>query len=171
MALRDKYDKIVCMGDSAGGNLCAALSMLLRDKQVPNVDAQVLIYPVLANSTLRDTFESAQRYGEHGYVLTTRIMHQMQELYIAKNYSLLNNPHVFPLAANSFANLPKTLLITADFDILQGEGLAYMKRMQEAKGNVEHLSIPSFHGYMSVSFNVEQIDESMKHIATFVGKL
>lgn len=159
------------MGDSAGGNLCAALSMLLRDKQVQNVDAQVLIYPVLANSTLRDTFDSAKRYGKHGYVLTTWAMHQMQELYTKNNQSLLDNPHVFPLATPTFADLPKTLLITADFDILQGEGLAYLKRMQAAKRQVEHWSIPSFHGYMSVVFNVEQIDATLKRIATFVGKV
>ncbi len=129
LALRPEYfgdfaeqnNKIILVGDSAGGNLAAALSLLARDRGEFLVDSQVLIYPATYNDYSADSpFQSVSEYGK-GYLLTAKKISEYMQLYMNEE-SDLQNPYFAPLLAEDFKNQPNTLIITAEYDPLRDEG-------------------------------------------------
>ena len=115
-------------GDSAGGNLAIAVARRLRDE----LDALALIYPVtdagLNTPSMRDFKE---RYG-----LTAKGMQRYVNLYLdgADGFQ----PDVSPLRAGDLAGLPRTYVLTAEFDILRDEGEAFAGKLREAGVDVTH---------------------------------
>jgi acetyl esterase len=114
-------------GDSAGGNLAAAVALAARDGAGPPIAFQLLVYPVLAHGT---DFPSYRENAE-GYLLTAIGMKWFWEHY-------LNDPaeaasaKAAPLSAGSLAGLPPALIFTAAYDPLRDEGEAYGQRLREA---------------------------------------
>jgi len=114
-------------GDSAGGNLAAALSLMAADRGGPAIALQLLVYPVT------DVNFNTVSYGENaeGYALTKTGMQWYWEHYLSKDEDAAN-PYAAPLQAKSLAGQPPALVITAEYDPLRDEGEAYAKRLQEA---------------------------------------
>ncbi|MDA0264720.1 MAG: alpha/beta hydrolase [Chloroflexi bacterium] len=114
-------------GDSAGGNLAAAMCLMAADRGGPKIAAQILVYPV----TDVDFNTGSYSQNAEGYSLTKTTMQYYWECYIdvAKDAS---NPYAAPMQAKSLAGQPPALVITAEFDPLRDEGEAYAKRLQEA---------------------------------------
>lgn len=110
--------RIAVAGDSAGGNLAAALSLLARDQQGPPISAQVLIYPAVDLSNLDRP--SAEQFAK-GLFLTRERMAWFIDQYVPDK-AARNNPLVSPLLASDLQQLPPALVITAEFDPLRDEG-------------------------------------------------
>ena len=125
--------QIVVAGESAGGNLSAVMSLRSRDRGGPEIAAQVLLYPVVGADLSRDSY---QRNGE-GYLLELSTMHWFWDLYVA-DAAERANPDASPLLAESHANLPPAIVVTAEFDPLCDEGAEYAKRLEAAGGQVVH---------------------------------
>lgn len=111
-------------GDSAGGNLAAAVAQHARDHDGPRIDHQLLIYPVVT----RD-FESAsyRTYAKDHY-LTRDAMQHFWNLYTgseAPQYADLLN-------TSSLSGLPRATVITCSLDPLSSEGRLYAERLVEA---------------------------------------
>ena len=70
-----------------------------------------------------------------------------------KVLSALTDPKVAPLMADSLEGLPRTLLISAQFDVLSSEGLLYKLRLEDAGVKVTHLNFQSFHGFYGITFD------------------
>ncbi|MEO5838251.1 MAG: alpha/beta hydrolase [Acidimicrobiales bacterium] len=119
--------RLAITGDSAGGNLAAAVALMNRDRGGPPLALQALVYPVIDPSCATP---SAVANGE-GYLLTTASMKWMWSLYVngAEDYA---NPYAAPIAAASLAGLPPALVITAEFDPLRDEGEAYGRALEAA---------------------------------------
>jgi acetyl esterase len=119
--------RLAITGDSAGGNLAAAVALMNRDRGGPALALQVLVYPVIDPACATP---SATANGE-GYLLTTASMKWMWSLYVngADDYA---NPYAAPIAASSLAGLPPALVITAEFDPLRDEGEAYGRALEAA---------------------------------------
>jgi acetyl esterase len=116
-------------GDSAGGNLAAVVSLMARDRGGPAIAYQLLIYPVTAPA--RNTpFASYQENAEN-YLLTRAAMDWFWDHYLSSAEEE-NNPYAAPLRASDLSRLPPAMVITAQYDPLRDEGLAYAKRLQEA---------------------------------------
>jgi acetyl esterase len=114
-------------GDSAGGNLAAAVALMNRDRGGPTLALQVLIYPVIDPSC-----DSASAVANReGYLLTTASMQWMWSLYVNGPHDY-TNPYAAPVAAASLAGLPPAVVITAEFDPLRDEGEAYGRALQAA---------------------------------------
>lgn len=114
-------------GDSAGGNLAAAVALKARDRNAPAIAFQLLIYPVTdANFERQSCIDNAE-----GYFLTTRAMQWFWDHYVP-DVALRNEPYAAPLQAGDLSNLPPALIQTAEFDPLRDEGEAYAQRLQEA---------------------------------------
>jgi acetyl esterase len=119
--------RLAITGDSAGGNLAAAVALMNRDRGGPRLALQALVYPVIdpacATASAMDNAE--------GYLLTTASMKWMWSLYVndALDYE---NPYAAPIAASSLAGLPPALVITAEFDPLRDEGEAYGRALEAA---------------------------------------
>ncbi len=119
--------KIAVGGDSAGGNLAAAVSLMARDRGGPSVAFQLLVYPV----TARDFSTSSYRQNGDGYMLTMDGMKMYWEQYLSDDRDA-SNPYAAPLTAGDLSGLPPALVITAEFDPLRDEGEAYAQRLKAA---------------------------------------
>jgi acetyl esterase len=119
--------KVAVGGDSAGGNLAAVLCQRVRDDFGPQIDFQLLVYPV-TDCTLghRSMEENAE-----GYFLTKAAMEWFVGHYLPDDVDP-KDPTVSPLYADRFEGLPPAMVITAEFDPLRDEGEAYALRMQDA---------------------------------------
>ncbi len=129
--------RVAVAGDSAGGNLSAAMTLLTRQRSGPALAAQVLHCPV-TNYGL-DT-ESYRENGE-GYFLTRELMEWFWGHYL-KAESDGANPLASPLREPDLAGLPPALIQTAEFDPLRDEGLAYAERLREAGIDATHTLYP-----------------------------
>jgi len=120
-------DRIAVGGDSAGGNLAAAVSLMARDRRGPSLAFQLLVYPV----THRDyTTNSYQSYAE-GHMLTRDSMQWYWNHYL-KDTADASNPYAAPFVTRDLNGLPPALVITAECDPLCDEGAAYARRLKEA---------------------------------------
>ena len=137
--------KLAIGGDSAGGNLAAAVSIWARDNRGPRLRLQLLAYPV-TDAVARA--ESYRRY-EDGYGLNAATMEWFFDHYTPQK-SERADWRVSPLRATSLAGLPPALVITAGYDCLRDEGRAYAWRLQK-EGTVTDLVEfgGMLHGFLS----------------------
>ena len=126
-------ERIVLMGDSAGGNLTAAVSLLARERGDFRPRTQILLYPLVYNDHSETTlFDSVRDNGED-YILTRQAIVDYIELYL-RTAADFHDSRFAPLIATSLADLPRTLVITAEYDPLRDEGEAFAARL-DAEGN------------------------------------
>ena len=134
-------DQITVTGDSAGGNLAAAVALMARDRGEFTIKRQILIYPALNNCyTEESPYPSVQENGS-GYLLTAVKMEDYLNLYQSSPADR-QNPYFAPLLEQDLRNMPRTLVLTAEFDPLRDEGEAYARRLEEAGNDVELHRIP-----------------------------
>ncbi len=166
--LNIKPENITLIGDSAGGNLCAALSLMARDCGEFMPKRQILIYPATYNDyTENSPFPSVKENGTD-YLLTAGKMQDYIDLY-ARNKEDTKNPYFAPYIAEDLANQPDTLILTCEFDPLRDEGEAYGKRLKEAGNYVEiHRIKDALHGYFALGIKQLHVQESFTYINEFL---
>jgi acetyl esterase len=120
-------DLLAVGGDSAGGNLSAAVTLRARDESGPALRMQVLIYPV----TDHDLTTGSYQENADGYLLTRDMMAWFWDHYLADE-SQGKDPLASPLQAADLSGLPPAFVLTAEFDPLRDEGEAYADRLEEA---------------------------------------
>ncbi|MDH4362568.1 MAG: alpha/beta hydrolase, partial [Acidimicrobiia bacterium] len=125
--------KLAVGGDSAGGNLAAAVALKARDAGGPALRHQLLVYPV----TNHDYGTVSYRENGDGYLLTQDMMTWFWDHYL-NDAEEGRNPLASPLAASDLSGLPSALVITAEFDPLRDEGEAYAAKLAEAGVKVSH---------------------------------
>jgi acetyl esterase len=113
-------------GDSAGGNLSAAIALKARDDG-PALRYQLLVYPVTNHGF--DT--PSHRDNGDGYLLTREMMVWFWDHYLASADDGAD-PRASPLRAENLAGLPPAMVITAEYDPLRDEGEAYADRLAAA---------------------------------------
>ena len=121
--------RIAVAGDSAGGNMAAALTLLSKERNGPPIIFQLLFYPV----TDADDDTASYRQFSKGYFLTRRAMKWFWDHYLPDK-NLRKNPTVSPLRASpeQLKNLPPALIITAEYDVLRDEGEEYAAHLSAA---------------------------------------
>jgi acetyl esterase len=120
---------VAVAGDSAGGNLAAAVALMARDRGGLKISYQLLIYPVTAPA--RATPFASYRENGEGYLLTKGSMEWFWDHYLVTPDDA-KNPYAAPLNASTLGDLPPAMVITAEFDPLRDEGQAYARRLQDA---------------------------------------
>ena len=118
--------RLVVIGDSAGGNLAAALCLGLRDDDQPLPRAQVLIYPGLGGPADLPS----RRDCRDAPLLSTADTECYRALYLRGAGK--PSPYALPLLAEDFSGLPKALIAVAQFDPLRDDGMLYAERLQAA---------------------------------------
>ncbi len=161
-------DDIVLMGDSAGGNLTAAISLMARDKGEFRPKKQVLIYPALYGDYSENSpFPSVRKYGSD-YLLTAGKMRDYINLY-ASDEKDKGNKYFAPLLETNYSDQPQTLILTAEYDPLRDEAEAYGKRLKEAGNQVEvHRIKDALHGYFALGIKYYHVKESFDLINHFL---
>ncbi len=167
--LRTRAEEIVVLGDSAGGNLAAAVSLMARDRGEFLPARQILIYPATGNDhSDQSPFPSVRENGS-GYLLTSKRVRDYMELY-CPSPSERDNPYVAPLMAEDFSDQPDTLIITAEYCPLRDEGEAYGNKLREAGNRVEIYRMPdALHGYFSLPVRFAHVRKTYELINKFLG--
>lgn len=163
-------EQITVIGDSAGGNLAAALSLLARDRGEFLPKQQILIYPALyGDYSDASPYPSVQENGSD-YLLTSGKMRDYIELY-ASSEKDKKNPYFAPLLAEDYKNQPKTLILTAEFDPLRDEGEDYGRKLSESGNEVEiHRISDALHGYFALGIKYYHVKESFELINEFLRR-
>ena len=81
------------------------------------------------------------------------------------------NPYFAPLLAKDLTGMPKTLILTAEFDPLRDEGEAFGKRLLEAGNEVEmHRIKDALHGFFALGIRFLHVQESFEYMNAFLEK-
>ncbi|GAA5512912.1 acetyl esterase [Deinococcus carri] len=141
--------RLAVAGDSAGASLSIACTLRARDEGGPPLRAQLLIYPA-ADFVNVDRYPSRRENAE-GYFLTEERMKFFGQMYLSDpNHA--THPHVSPLHAADLAGLPPALVLTAEFDPLRDEGVAYAEALNAAGGRATHQPGPGMiHGFANMT--------------------
>jgi len=140
-------EKVVVAGESAGGNLSAAVTLRRREAGDARLAGQLLIYPSTGGTRAfpsRDEFE--------GIVLSHEAKAKYWDAYTGGR-DLADDPYVAPLAAASLRDLPPALVQLGGCDVLRDEGRAYATRLREDGVDVEEICYPGQpHGFVNMGF-------------------
>lgn len=159
-------------GDSAGGNLAAAVALLARDRGGPRIAFQLLIYPATDAGRSPERYPSCREFSD-GYFLTRELRE-----WFARNQTDggtdLSDPRISPLLAGDHSGLPPAYVLTAGFDPLRDEGKAYARALAAAGVPVEYRCYETtIHGFLSlgrfIPAALEAIDECAARLREGLG--
>jgi acetyl esterase len=121
--------RIAVAGNSVGGDMAAALTLMTKDRNGPRISYQVLFIPATDASVDTDSYHE---FGT-GRFLSRAFMKYGWDLYVPDEKTR-NNPYVSPLRASNkeLQGLPPALVITAENDPLRDEGEAYARKLMDA---------------------------------------
>ena len=161
-------DKIVLIGDSAGGNLSAAVSIMANDRGEFRVSRQILIYPATnSDYTESSPFKSVAENGKD-YLLTAKKLCEYMDLYVPDKSERLS-PYVAPILCENLSNQPKTLIITAEFDPLRDEGEAYGEKLRKFGNTVSvNRMKDALHGFLSLPSRFSHVKKTYAAICAFL---
>lgn len=119
--------RVAIAGDSSGGNLAAAATLMCRDRGARGALFQLLTCPVMDREF---SSPSMAAYGE-GYLLERDDLRWCWDHYLRRDEDA-DNPYASPLRCASLEGLPPALVVTAELDPLRDQGEAYARRLREA---------------------------------------
>ena len=139
--------QVAVAGESAGGNLSAAVALRLRDAGEDALAAQVLLYPVLAGVT---PYPSREEFD--GIMLTQR-SHEVYWTAYSGDQDIDREPYAAPLQAESLAGLPPAFVLLGGCDGLRDEGRHYAERLAADGVPVEEVCLAGQpHGFLNLGF-------------------
>jgi acetyl esterase len=151
-------------GDSAGGNLAAVVALLARDAGDLPIAYQLLIYPA---TDMRCAHPSHAANGK-GYLLETTTIVYYRGNYIADEAAYLDW-RASPLLHADLAKLPPALVLTAGFDPLRDEGLAYANALVAAGNRATYVCFErQIHGFITMG---KVLDEANTAVAMCAAEL
>lgn len=161
-ALGGDPTRIAVGGDSAGGNLAAAVTLMARDRGAPSFTYQLLVYPVTDYAFTTASYQE----NADGYFLTKGLMQWFWNHYLPTEADG-QNLYASPLRDTREAEkLPPVLVITAEFDPLRDEGEAYAARLRKAGVPVVLTRYNGMiHGFFSLGTVLEQGKKAMAEAA------
>lgn len=160
-------NRLAVGGTSAGGNLAAVTALRVREfagSDGPRIDRQVLLYPATDRACDTDSYAE----NADGPLLERRDMEWFWELYLRSPVDA-HNQFASPLRASDLSNLPPATVVTAGFDPLRDDGVAYAERLAHAGVPVDHLHYPRMcHGFLSLADSVDAADAAFDDVAESV---
>lgn len=131
-------------GDSAGGNLAAAVAVKARDEKI-ELSYQLLVYPCIDRDfTTKSYLEYATEYG-----LTTRAMEWFWDQYLQGDQHN-ENPYAAPMRAKSLAGVAPSIVITAQYDPLVSDSENYCAKLKNDGAEVIYKEFPGMiHGFFA----------------------
>jgi len=138
---------VAIAGESAGGNLAAAVALRLRDTGDAAIAGQVLLYPGVAGAT---EFPSQVEFD--GLIIGGKSSQFYRESY-AGGRDIGHDPYAAPLHAETLAGLPPALVVLGGCDVLRDEGRAYAARLRDDGVDVtEQCYAGQPHGFINFGF-------------------
>ena len=150
-------------GDSAGGNLAAAVCAKARDVSGPEIAKQVLIYPVIESDFGTDSYTTFAA----GYGLTREGMQWYWAQYVDRTDA---DTRYACLAGTRPTDLPPALVITAEYDVLRDEGEHYAARLRAGGVDVKLSRYDGMlHGFVHFAGMFEQAGKAIDEVAAYLN--
>lgn len=162
-------DEVTLIGDSAGGNLAAAVSLLLHDRGATMPGRQILLYPVTQwdHDPETSVFPSVREHGI-GLRLTSQEVKDYLEMY-QPDPELRREPYLSPLAADDLTGQPDTLVVTAELDLLRDEGEAYGHALRAVGNQVRIERVDeALHGFITLPRFARPVQNAYRLITAFL---
>jgi acetyl esterase len=123
------WTRLAVMGDGAGGNMAAAVTLMAKERRGPRIEFQLLFYPVVDSAFDTDSYKE---FGD-GPWLTKAAMQRYWDAYLP-DLARRGEITAAPLAASidQLRDLPEALVIVGENDILRDEGEAYARKLSDA---------------------------------------
>lgn len=154
---------VVVMGDSAGGNLAAALALRARAEGLSGIVLQVLAYPVLSPDFGRASYLT---YGNGDYLISADDMRWFWDHHTSIEDRA--NPLAAPLASQDLSGLPEAIIVLGGCDPLHDEGVEYALRLSADGVPTTLRVLPGMaHGFLTL---VDLIEASNREVAV-IGAL
>jgi acetyl esterase len=121
--------RLAIMGDGAGGNIAAAVTLMAKERRGPNIELQVLFYPIMDAEFDTDSYEQF----EGGPLVTKAAMEWLWDAYLpdrARRSEITAAP--LKATVDQLRDLPEALVIVAENDVLRDEGEAYARKLSDA---------------------------------------
>jgi acetyl esterase len=165
-ALGVDASRLAIGGDSAGGNLSAAVTLRARAARGPHIAFQLLIYPALdASMALPSIAQNAT-----GYFLEKAGMEWFYHHYIPDGAEVIN-PDISPLHADDLSGLPSAYVVTAEYDPLRDEGRAYAEKLKAAGVQVDYINYPTMiHGFFGFQATVDVSRQAVSQAGQALAK-
>lgn len=160
---------IAIIGDSAGGNLSAAVCQRARDEKSFKVSKQILLYPALQTDYSENSkYKSVVEKGSN-YIITRVQLCDFINHYII-NPNDLSNPYIAPLESKHLFGLPNTLIIVAENDPLRDEGIAYYKKLKaHFVKSKYYVFMGANHGFLTNILDKKYTNLAYEKIIKFLG--
>lgn len=138
--------KVIIAGDSAGGNLTAAVCLRRKAKGAPVPIGQLLIYPGLGGDPRKGSYlENA----EAPLLTTEEALSYFRIISGGRERTQVSDPDIMPIKAADFSGLPPAFVVTADIDPLRDDGKDYVEAIRRAGGVAAYRNEPELvHGYL-----------------------
>jgi acetyl esterase len=147
--------RVAIAGDSAGGNLAAAVCLALRDAGEPQPVGQALIYPGLGGA---EDLPSRTECRD-APLLTREDLYYYRDLYLTEP-GHARSPYAMPLNATDFSSLAPAFVAVAQFDPLRDDGICYERLLREAGVATQlHPGLGLVHGCLRAKGCVAEVDE------------
>ncbi len=166
------YKNIVIAGDSAGGNLCAALCVRINEEGLKQPYAQILMYPPLGNNFESKSYET---FGK------SMALSKESTMGFFRNYTgrensdseMSSNKFVYPLLEDDMKIFPKTMIISAGYDVLLDDQLQFAEKLRQNDRFVWHIvDEGAVHGFMTFGNPYENlVTENCEKIKKFLGNM
>ncbi len=141
----DKNRLIVC-GESAGGNLAAAVALMARDRKGPPIESQLLLYPIISSTLQEEAYDSCP----DRYFMTKEAMKFFWSMYVPSP-ELMSNPYASLECMTNLGGLPPAFIVTAEYDPLHHEAVSYADRLRQAGVEVMTKCFPGLiHGFLDL---------------------
>ena len=158
--------RVAVGGNSAGGNLAAVMALMARDRTLPPIAFQLLIYPA---TDMAMVTVSSQTITD-GVPLTSRSMKWFIDHYL-RGAADLTDWRASPGRAASLAGTAPALVITASHDPLRDEGIDYARRLEREGVRVAHLHFSDqMHGFVNMGRIIRASDTALDLMAAVLRK-
>ncbi len=159
-------------GDSSGGNLALAAAMRAEEflPEELKVKSLILFYPVV--KAYADNSKSWKTYSR-GYGLDSRLMEAFNEAYLSSSNVEATAPDVSPgdSSDEKLSKMPRVLLISAERDILTGQGKEFIERLQSVGSDADRIEFPgAVHLFITVEGQPTAFGKSVAVAADFLSK-
>ncbi len=160
-------EKIILSGDSAGATISASVCLSSINNKRPVPEGLVLFYGMYG-SVDDDDSQSFKKFGNGDYVLPRKMSDWCMGLYIPEDADR-SDPYLYPGKADSLKGFPKTIVVTAEYDPLRDDGIAFYNSLKNCGCDASLIKAEGMmHGFMLYWHRLDRAKELISKIGEMI---
>jgi acetyl esterase len=160
-------NRLIVAGDSAGANLAAVACHAARNQAEPRFRMQLLLYPVVELGFSHNSHE----LDEPDVPILGKTLIWFRDHYLSSAEQQADW-RASPLLAETFEGLPPAYVLTAGYDPLADEGIAYVQKLRDAGITVEHCHYEGqIHGFLTTGVTFPTTENAISRIGKAIRQI